>query len=184
MPCVQRLGTLMGGSQHPHAAPRTTNQTDPHIRTPNPCIPTTGYTAPTPGPQCDKHLPQEHTTVNRAPGCATFAPATQRAHHAHIPSNALPNSVTTRPSKSAIPITTTKHTHSPHPETPTKANLTPPGQAAHLQSMRPSYSVAQGGARSNRGWQGHRQAKTATPRTVPKDTEAQAAPAACLTHRP
>ena len=67
---------------------------------------------------------------------------------------------------SANPSTTTTHTHSPHPKTATQANLTPPGQAVHLQSMRPSYSFAQGGSRSNRGWPGHRHPKTATPQTV------------------
>ena len=42
--------------------------------------------------------------------------------------------------------------------------------------MRASHSSAQGGSRSNRGWPGHRHPKTATPQTVPKDTEAQTAP--------
>ena len=77
-----------------------------------------------------------------------------------------------------------QRTHSPHPDAPAQANLTPPGQAAHLQSMRPSCSFAQGGSRSNRGWPGHRHPKTGTPETVPRDAEAQTAPATCLAHRP
>ena len=69
-----------------------------------------------------------------------------------------------------------RHTHSTHPKTPMQANLTPSGQAAHLRSTRTSYSFAQGGSRSNRGWPGQRHPKTATQQTVPGDTKAQTAP--------
>ena len=43
-----------------------------------------------------------------------------------------------RGSHSANPITTTTYTHSPRLKTPTQANLTPPGQTAYLQPIRPS----------------------------------------------
>ena len=106
-PCVQPLSTLIGGSQHPHTAPRTTNQTDRHTRKPNQCTPMTGHTARRPYHHAT--ATQEHTTVNRAPGYAISAPATQRAHHAHIHSNASPNSVTTRPS-----LREPQHSHRTH----------------------------------------------------------------------
>ena len=77
---------------------------------------------------------------------------------------------------STNPITTTIHMHSPHPKTPTQANLTPPRQAAHLQSMRTSYSFAQGGSRDNRGWPGHRHPETATPQAIPRNTGTQKPP--------
>ena len=48
-----------------------------------------------------------------------------------------------------------------------------------------SYSFAQGGSRTNRSWPGHRHPKTATPHKLyHKGTEAQTAPATCLTRRP
>ena len=74
------------------------------------------------------------------------------------------------------PITTTTHTHSPHPKNSTPAKLAPPGQAAHLQPIRPSYSFAQGGSRDNRGWPGHRHPETATPQALPRDTGTQTPP--------
>ena len=123
--------------------------------------------SPSPGPPCDDHPAKEHTTVNRAPGCATSAPATPRAHHAHRPSNASPNSVTT-----LTPLRKSHHHHTralPSPEDP---NASEP------------YSFAQGGSRGNRGWPGHRHPKTATPRAVPRDTEAQTPPTTCLAYRP
>ena len=130
-PCAQPLSALIGGSQHPHTAPRTTNQTDRRTRKPNLCMRTTGHTAPTPGPQCDNHPTQEHTTVNRAPGRANSAPATGRAHHAHIPSNASPNSATTRPS-----LRESHHYHYTHilpsPEDPDANKLNPTGPSGAL----------------------------------------------------
>ena len=74
------------------------------------------------------------------------------------------------------PITTTTHTHSPHPKTSTSANLTPPGQAAHLQPIRPSYSFAQGGSRDNRGWPGYWHSETATPQATPRASGTQTPP--------
>ena len=112
----------IGGSQQPHTAPRTNNQTDRHTRKPNPGTPATGHTAPTPRPPCDDHPTQEHATIGRAPGGTTAAPATQRAHHAHIPSNASPNSVTTRPSLHESHHY--HHTHAlPSPEDPNTSEL-------------------------------------------------------------
>ena len=140
------------------------------------------------------HCPDARTTMrqppyagthhgNRATGCPTSAPATHRAHHDHRPSNTSPNSAITRPS-----LRESQHYHYTHalssPEDPNASKLTPRGQAARLHSMRPSYSFAPGGSRSNRGWPGHWHPKTATPQTVPKDTEAKKAPVSCLTHRP
>ena len=65
---------------------------------PNPGTPTTEHAAATPRPPRDDHPTLEHATIGRARGGTIAAPATQRAHIAHIPSNASPNSVTTRPS--------------------------------------------------------------------------------------
>ena len=176
--------TLIGGSQHPHAAPRTANQTDRHTRKPKQCTSTTEHTDSTPGPQNDNHATQEHTTVNRAPGCATSTPRdttrAPRSYTLHCISQ-LCHSAALTPKIPSLPL----HAHTlPSPENPNANNSTPPGQAAHLQSMRSSCSFAQGGARSNRRWQGHRHPETATPQTVPKDTEAQTASATCLTHHP
>ena len=77
---------------------------------------------------------------------------------------------------SANPTTSTTHTHSPRPKTPMQTNLTPPGQAAQLPSMRTSYSFAQCASRGERGWPGYRHPKTATPQAAPRDTEAQTPP--------
>ena len=121
----------------------------------------TGHTAPTPGPPRDNHPTHEHTTVDRAPnGTSTASRKAPRARHAYIPSNASPIFVTTRLLTPRIP--SLPHTHSPHPKLPIQANLTPPGQAAHLRSMRISYSFAQGGSRGNRAGQA-----TGTPRLRP-----------------
>ena len=121
----------IGGSQQPHTAPRTNNQTDRHTRKPNPGTPATGHTAPTPRPPCDDHPTQEHATISRAPGGTTAASATQRAHHAHIPSNASPNSVTTRPS-----LHESHHYHHtdalPSPEDLNASKLNPTGLSGAL----------------------------------------------------
>ena len=103
----------------------------------------------------------------------TRPPATHRAHHAHIPSNASPNSVTTWLSFHESHLPPHADTHSPHSKVPTQAKLTTPDQAVHLQYVRTSYSFAQGGSRGNRGWPGHRHSKATTPQAVPTDTEGQ-----------
>ena len=169
-------------SQHPHRRVTTAsycttdNQPkDRYTRKPNPGTPTTGYTAPTPTPSRDDHPTQEHTTVDRAPGGTIAAPQ-------HSARTTLRYPLTHRPTPSwrgphsMNPITTTTHTDSPHPKTSMQANLTPPGQAAHLRYMHTSYSFAQGGSQGNRGWPDHRHPKAATPQAVPGDTEAQTPP--------
>ena len=155
-----------GGSQQLHTAPWTTNQTDRYTRKPNPGTPTTEHADPAPGPPHGDHPTQEHVTIHRVPGArvALIYPLT---HH-QTPSR--------RGFHPANPITATMHTHSPHPRTSTPASLTPPGQAVHLQPIRPPYSSAQAGSRGNRGWPGHRHSKTATPQAVPRDAEAQTPP--------
>ena len=118
--------TPVDGAQHPHTAPRTTDQTDRHTRKPNPGMPTTGHSAPTPRSPRDDRPTQEHATIGRAPGGTNAAPATQRAHRDHIPSNASSNSVTTRPSLHESHHY--HHTHAlPSPEDLNASKLNPTG---------------------------------------------------------
>ena len=120
-----------GGSQRPHTAPRTTNQTNQHTRQPNPGTPMAEYAAPTLEQPRGEPPPHEHATIDRAPGSTTAAHATQRARRAHIPSNASANSVTTRrsPDKS-------HHDHHAHvlpsPEDLNASKLNPTGPSGAL----------------------------------------------------
>ena len=87
--------------------------------------------APTLRPPCGSDLTQEHTTVNKAPGGPIAAPATQRTHHTHMPSNASLNSVMTRPSLRASHHY--HHTHVlPSPEDPDVSDLNPNGPSGAL----------------------------------------------------
>ena len=130
--------TPTGGSQQLHAAPRTTSQTNRYTREPNPGIPTAEHAAPTPGPPRGDHPTQEHATVDRAPGSTTAAHATQRARRAHIPSNASPNSVTTRPSLRESHYY--RHPHAlPSPEDLNASNANPTGPSGALTIFK--YSI-------------------------------------------
>ena len=175
MPCAQPLSTLIGGSQQPHTAPRTTNRTDRH----------TGNQTRARRRQITVPRRPDHravTTLLRNTPRSTrprAAPPRPQQHSARVTLTCpLPHHPTPsrRGPHSTNPITTVTHTHSPRPKTPMQANLTPPGQAAHLQPIRPSYSLAQGGSRGDRCWPGHRHAKTATAQAAPGDTEAQTSP--------
>ena len=70
--------------------------------------------------------------VDTAPGCTTAAPATRRAHHAHIPSNASLSFVTTRP-----PLHDSHHYHHTHalpsPENLNASELNPTGLSGALR---------------------------------------------------
>ena len=141
------------------------------------------------------HCSDARTTVRQPPNAGTHRGQQGPGRNRHSPPQRtarikLIYPLTHRPTPSrpgphsANPITTTTQAHSPHPKASTSAKLTPPGQAAHLQSIRTPYSLAQGGSRGDRRWPGHRHPKTATSRTVPGDTEAQTPPTTCPAHRP
>ena len=91
--------------------------------------------------------PDAHTTAPRPPYAGTRHDRPGPGRHHRSPSQhdariALIYPLTHSPTSSrrgphsANPITTTTHTHSPHPKTPTQASLPPTGREAHLQSMR------------------------------------------------
>ena len=164
-----------GGSQQPHTAPRTSNETNRCTREPNTGTATAEDAAPTPGPPRSHNHTQEHATIDWAPA----APPRRTQHSARVtPIYRL----TPRPTPSkrgphpANLIATTTPTCSPHPKASTKANLSVRGQAAHLQPICPCYSFAHDGSRDNRGGPGDRHPETATPRATPRDTGAQAPP--------
>ena len=126
-----------GGSQQLHTAPRTTDQTNRYIRKPKPGTLTAGHAAAMPGPPRGDHPTQEYAPIDRAPGSTTAAHATQPARRTHIPSNASPNSVTTRPSPHE-----SHHDHHAHalpsPEDLNTSKFNPTGLAlAPLELPRP-----------------------------------------------
>ena len=170
-------------SQHPHklvsTASHCTTDKQPNRST---------YPETTPGDADDRALCRDaQTTVGQSPYAGTHhGQQVPGRYHRGLPEHnariALTRPLTHRPTlsrrgpHSANPSTTTTHTHFPRPKTPMQASLTPPGQAAHSQPIRPSYSFAQGGSQGNRGWPGHRHPKTTTQEAVPGDTEAQTPP--------
>ena len=99
------------------------------------------------------HCSDARTTVRQPPDAGTrHGRQGPGRHHRSPPQRTarirLRKPLTHRPTPSrrgphsVQPIITATHAQSPHPKTPTQANLTPPSQAAHLQSIRTPYSFA------------------------------------------
>ena len=113
--------------------------------------------------------------VDRAPGGTTAASAIHRAHHAHIPSNASPNSVTTRSSFHESHYY--HHTHalwSPEDLNACKLSPTAPSGALTIHAF--FIFLCTGRVSGQAGLAGPPAPKTAPPQTVPRDTEGQAPP--------
>ena len=171
------------GSQHPHAAPQTTEQTDRQTREPNPCTPSTRHTAPTPGPPCDNHPTQKHTTVNRDPGGTTAAPATQRVHHVHRPSNASPNAITTRPSLRESHDY--HHTHAlPSSEHPDASKRNPTGPSGALTAYTSFIFLCTGRVSGQSGLARPPAPQDRHPTSCTQRHRSADTPTTCLAHRP